>query len=434
VENAGEGNDRVLALADFRLSPGAHVELIAALDAAGTLALNLAGNELDNIIFGNEGANLLEGEGGDDHLVGRGGDDRLMGGDGRDYLEGRAGDDELDGGPGADVMAGGAGDDIYHVDHDSDGLIENIGGGHDVAMLAFGAFARFTLAPGAEIEEIVSSPAMRGVSGNDFGQVIQGNDTFNELWGGGGDDQLFAFAGDDWVWGGPGADLMDGGTGNDWYEIDDDGDTIVEAVGNGFDRVTTYVDYQLPDGVEVELIHANMSTDALSPFNFTGNEFGQFIFGTNGVNTLLGMGGDDTLVGGLGEDLLDGGPGNDILWGDEVLDFSRPELLGQDMFRFTAALGPGNVDTILSFQVGFDRVLLDHAAFAGLTPGALPAGAFRNGAAAADADDRIIFDAQHESLYFDPDGSGPEPAVMFAGILLSQKSLGPLSASDFTVI
>ena len=457
VENGGEGNDRVLALADYRLTPGAEVELIAALDAAGTSALNLAGNETDNIIFGNEGANLLEGEGGDDHLVGRGGDDRLMGGEGRDYLEGRAGADELDGGPDADVMAGGVGDDIYHMDHDSDGLIETVGGGHDVAMLAFGAFARFTLAPGAEIEEVIASATMRGISGNDFGQVLRGNDTFNELWGAGGDDQLFGFGDDDWMWGGPGADLMDGGTGNDWYEIDDAGDTIVEAIGNGFDRATVSIDYQLPPGVELELISPGYvpgtPTPLSDPLNFTGNELGQIIEGTSGTNRLLGLGGNDVLIGGSGGDILDGGDGHDWLWGDGLpLPSLNPtptmpaslnptffEPMGPDIYRFTTALGPDNVDHIGAFQAGAEQIELDDAVFVGLAPGALAADAFRVGMSALDADDRIIFDRRASlgnydrgTLVFDADGSGPIEGVPFATILIySDKEL---SHSDFTVI
>jgi Ca2+-binding RTX toxin-like protein len=67
--------------------------------------------------------------------------------------------------------------------------------------------------------------------------------------------------------------------------------------------------------------------------------------------------------------------------------------------------------------------------FAGLAPGGLPAGAFRTGSSAQDADDRIIYDAATGALYFDGDGNGGGAAIQFAtlGTGLS------LAASDFIV-
>ena len=79
---------------------------------------------------------------------------------------------------------------------------------------------------------------------------------------------------------------------------------------------------------------------------------------------------------------------------------------------------------------GTDRIYLDDAVFAGLSAGALAAGAFRSGAAAADADDRIIYDPNTGALYFDADGSGAGLAVQFAVL---HEGLA-VSASDFQVI
>jgi Ca2+-binding RTX toxin-like protein len=62
-----------------------------------------------------------------------------------------------------------------------------------------------------------------------------------------------------------------------------------------------------------------------------------------------------------------------------------------------------------------DKILLDGALF-GLTPGALPAGAFNTGSAATDADDRILFDPATRALLFDGDGSGSSPALLIAFI------------------
>ena len=50
----------------------------------------------------------------------------------------------------------------------------------------------------------------------------------------------------------------------------------------------------------------------------------------------------------------------------------------------------------------------------GLATGTLAASAFRIGAGAADASDRIIYDDDNGALFFDPDGLGGAAAVRFA--------------------
>ena len=55
---------------------------------------------------------------------------------------------------------------------------------------------------------------------------------------------------------------------------------------------------------------------------------------------------------------------------------------------------------------GTDRIALDDAVFTGLGLGALNANAFVIGTAAADADDRIVYDSATGALSFDADGTG----------------------------
>ena len=105
---------------------------------------------------------------------------------------------------------------------------------------------------------------------------------------------------------------------------------------------------------------------------------------------------------------------------------------GADQFSFSTALNAAtNVDRIEDFETGVDKIALDDAVFAGLAPGALPAQAFRLGAVAQDADDRILYDQATGALFFDADGSGTGAAVQFATLL---NKPADLAASDFIVI
>ena len=136
-----------------------------------------------------------------------------------------------------------------------------------------------------------------------------------------------------------------------------------------------------------------------------------------------GVAGADTLSGGGGSDLLDGGLAADTLTGGA----------GEDSFRFSTALGNGNVDWIKDFKVADDSILLDNLIFANVGgDGALALGAFYKSAAgvAHDADDRIIYDTDSGALSYDADGSGQAAAIQFARLSTNLN----LSAADFIII
>ena len=88
-----------------------------------------------------------------------------------------------------------------------------------------------------------------------------------------------------------------------------------------------------------------------------------------------------------------------------------------------------NCTGIVDFIHDDDTIVLDDAVFAGLALGALTAGAFRTGAAAADADDRIIYNGATGQLFFDPDGVGGAAQVQFATLT----GAPAINASDFLV-
>jgi Ca2+-binding RTX toxin-like protein len=261
--------------------------------------------------------------------------------------------------------------------------VEQAGGGSDNVA----AKTSYVLNAGAEVEVLSTTndagTAAISLNGNEFGQVLIGNAGANYLDGGGGADTLVGLGG------------------NDTYIVDAD-DRVVEQGGGGSDSVAAKTSYVLNAGAEVEVL--STTNDAgTAAIDLTGNEFGQ------------------ALVGNAGANILDGGLGNDLLIG----------LGGTDTFAFTSALGANNVDAINDFVGGTDRIALDDAVFTAIGGlGALNANAFFAGAAAHDADDRIVYDAATGNLYYDADGNGAGAALLFATL----QGAPVLTASDFVVI
>jgi Ca2+-binding RTX toxin-like protein len=430
-EASGGGHDNVLARTNYVLTAGAEVEVLSTDNHGGTAAINLTGNAFGQSLIGNAGNNYLDGGGGADVLIGLGSDDTYIvdaddqvvesAGGGYDNvaaktsyvlnagaeveilsttnhvgtaainlngnafgqsLIGNAGANYLDGGGGADILIGLGGNDTYIVDAD-DQVVESAGGGSD----SVAAKTSYNLTPGAEVEVLSTSDNAGTVAislnGNGFSQSLIGN------------------AGNNYLDGGGGADILIGLGGNDTYIVDAD-DRVVEQGGGGSDNVAAKTSYVLEAGQEIELLSTtdNAGTTAI---NLTGNAFGQSLIGNAGANTLNGGAGADTLQG----------------------------LGGADTFAFTTALGGGNVDAIVDFAGGTDRIALDDAVFTAIGgPGALNANAFFAGAAAHDADDRIVYNSATGQLFYDADGNGAGAAVLFATLQAGTA----LAASDFTVI
>ena len=106
-------------IAIYRSQPGAEPdELIGIIQGATGIqfalespAVNLVGDDTDNVLNGGGGNDTLTGNGGNDTLNGAGGDDTLYGGPGNDLLDGGNGNDLLVGNEGADTLQGGSGAD-----------------------------------------------------------------------------------------------------------------------------------------------------------------------------------------------------------------------------------------------------------------------------------------------------------------------------------
>lgn len=434
AENPGGGFDRIFTTVEYVLPN--YVESMAILDARSIGAINLYGNSDTNDIRGNDGANLIDGRQGADTMYGYGGDDAYYVDDTRDivkdaivsgndggndiifttvdyflgqntgeYVErlvvldptstfgvflggnnldneitGNNGPNRLNGGAGHDILTGLGGDDTYQLYfNDPDVIVEAPNGGYDTVLIA----GSFTLPDNFE--------ELRGGSSANTTATLNGNGLDNVIRGADGNEILDGRAG---------ADQMFGGNGNDVYFVDNVGDVVDEVrFSGGSDFIFTSVNYELPRDIERMGVNGTATTQAV---NLTGNLFDNELSGNDGANWLDGKVGHDLLIG----------------YG------------GADTFAFTTQVDGANSDIFVGFEPGIDKVALDDAVFAGLTVGALPAGAFHIGRFAADADDRILYEAETGKLFFDPDGTGPQAAQFFASM---HEGLA-LSASDFIVI
>ena len=435
-------------------------------------------------VFGNPLANELYGQGGNDRLFGDAGADRLSGDDGNDTLYGGAGADTLFGeigldtlfggsgtdrlivGRGNDILTGGAGADQFAIDAyamqldnvnrisritdftlNSDKIDVRALGISDFAtvqllMTSEGADTRFSFtfaglrydliiagvtpaqltagqflfATGAENDASsydfttffteIWSGTDDDVFGNPLANALYGQSGNDRLFGDAGNDTLVGESGNDQLYGGLGRDTMEGGSGNDLYVVSSAFDVTIEVANAGTDKVLSSVNWTLAANVE------NLLLTGTTAINGTGNALANNITGNSAANTLNGGGGNDTLNGGLGADVLTGGG-------------------GRDNFVFNSSKLPANAETITDFSVAFDTIYLEDAVFAGLgAAGVLNANAFRIGAAAADADDRIIYNSATGALIYDSNGNAAGGAYQIATLSANLA----MTNADFLVI
>ena len=299
---------------------------------------------------------------------------RLTTGSGDDTLTGGTGADFITSGDGNDVVEGGLGDD--HLDG---------GKGVDTVSYAHAASAvTVDLSPGS-------------ASG---GEGSDGLLNFENITGSAFDDTLTGSHFANLIDGGAGADVMAGAEGNDTYIVGDPGDVVIENASEGVaDTVDASITYALGANVE------NLVLTGSGDIDGTGNDLKNVITGNGGANVLAGGLGNDTLTGGLGD----------------------------DTFLFdTAPAKNTNEDTITDFSVTDDTIALDHAVFAALSPGALPASAFHSGlgTVATAAGQHIIYDTTNGAIAYDSDGKGGAASVVFAHVTPGLA----LTAADFFVV
>ena len=231
----------------------------------------------------------------DDYLAGDSGNNRLYGNAGNDYLRGNEGADRLDGGAGMDFVS------YYNSDAR---VVVRL----DTNVISGGDATGDTL---ISIEE---------VGGSAYNDYLAGTSGNNELYG---------YGGNDYLRGNDGGDLLDGGGGIDFV-----------SYYNSDARVSLRLHTNSFSGG-----HADGDT-LVSIEDVGGSQYGDYISGTGGSNTIYGYGGDDYLRGIGGDDRLDGGVGNDLLQGGS----------GNDTFVFKENYGE---DTIDDFAPGTDMIELE---------------------------------------------------------------------------
>ena len=262
----------------------------ATVTAAATIAVDLYGNLLGNVLTGNAAANMLDGGGGND---------------------------TLDGGAGKDKLIGEFGDDVYIIADAGDVVVELDGQGEDVVRTTLSSY---TLADNVEMLDYTGKAAFAG-TGNLLNNVVHG---------GNGGARLDGRAGDDTLYGGSGADSLQGGQGNDVLVVSAGRDTI--DGGDDFDLLRglgDFADYTVTRTSATELMLVDKAGNTLTVRNIEGFEFSDFTRDPDTVvyNTvtpfgdrIYGTDSADTLDGGAGADTMSGGDGADVYMIDNVAD------------------------------------------------------------------------------------------------------------------
>ncbi len=246
-----------------------------------------------NELIANDGFNIINGTSAND---------KIAGGDFLNIVYGGAGDDSIIGGNATDIMYGGTGDDTYYFNknHGDEVIFDNVGN----TLLVFDSdinsddyHAEFKYKGGLgfvnnETGEKINLPDMISIpekydfsfkNGEEtlFGEqrdVLNGEDTDDNLESGDGFNIFYAGSGNDRLYGGKDMDFMYGGEGND--------------------------ELQGRNGVNV--LFGENGDDLI----YDGDD-GSYLNGGNGNDKLYGGGGADVLDGGAGDDYLQGDHGND---------------------------------------------------------------------------------------------------------------------------
>ena len=347
--------------------------------AANSSALNISGNDKNNVIKGGNGADTLNGGKGNDTLTGNDGADIFVYSAGKDVIADYvAGEDEIS--IGADFTASVKSKDVIFKVGTNTLTVKN-GAGKKVTV----DDSVYIFESGKIFDEnkdaVTLTSAFKGtiesgvvsVTGADTASNINGNSSNNVIIGGKGADTLNGGAGNDTLSGGAGKDVFVVSSGNDTvtdYKAGEDkislssaitntsvsGDNVIFGTANGSitvadgagEKITTVVNKK-----SVTQIYYNGYTFNEKETAVTLNaDFNGGLSISKNLVTIdatpftksLSLPGNDkanAIIGGSGNDTLNGGKGNDTLTGNS----------GRDIFVYSAGK-----DVITDYTAGEDRI------------------------------------------------------------------------------
>jgi Ca2+-binding RTX toxin-like protein len=285
------------------------------LDSGGTV-----GDAAGDTYFGVE---TVIGTAFDDTITGDSASETFYGGDGDDIIDGAGGYDTIDGGAGDDIMSGGVGHDRFIGGAGAD---THIGGANidtvDYRTSTSGIVLELTLGgPGGTAGDAAgdSYDGIERILGTDFADVIIG---------GGGNDNLHGYAGDDYLSGGGGGnDVLFGEAGNDAFGYD----TVID----GYDTLADFMTGAGSDDV-IHILGGDTAFDTFAEVMATAYQSGSsVVFNFGGINRIRVL---NSQIADFHSDDFDfsgspppGNEGNGQEKAVEGLDMAAHELAFQEM-------------------------------------------------------------------------------------------------------
>lgn len=250
------------------------------------------------------------------YFNGGGGADTITGGLASDFIVGGAGDDILTGGGGSTVdtfLGGGGNDTLNHNVDSAGGDFADLGAGADVVNVSGAKQIRLTFTSAEVGNGSAADSAILPNQDGGLGVRLQ-------------------------------RENASGGTVVTTSRFDDEGITFVAAAGTTFDVRDLVSGTQRGDQFSV----VSLGTSGGDTMTVSAGGRAHYFNGGAGNDLITGGASADFLVGGSGDDIMTGGLGADTFIGG----------LGADVFAYgeLAESTTGTTDTILSFEIGIDKI------------------------------------------------------------------------------